>query len=78
MVTFNASQARSNLFRLIAGAADEPIRIAGRRGNAVLISEEDWQAIQETLYLVSIPGMRQSIRKGLKTPVARCKTELNW
>ncbi|MGA2441653.1 MAG: type II toxin-antitoxin system Phd/YefM family antitoxin [Tepidisphaeraceae bacterium] len=78
MLTFNTSQARSNLSRLIAGAADEPVRIAGRRGNAVLISEADWQAMQETLYLVSTPGMRDSIRKGLKTPVARCKTELNW
>ena len=78
MVTFSATEARSNLFRLITDAADEPIRIAGRRGNAVLISEEDWQAIQETLFLLSIPGMRESIRKGLKTPVARCKRELNW
>jgi prevent-host-death family protein len=78
MWTFSASQARLNLCHLIASAADGPVRIAGRRGNAVLISEEDWQAIQETLYLVSIPGMRESIRKGLKTPGARCKTELNW
>jgi prevent-host-death family protein len=77
MVTVSASQARSNLFHLMADVANEPIRIAGRRGNAVLVSEEDWQAIQETLYLVSIPGMRESIRKGLKTPVARCQTKLN-
>jgi prevent-host-death family protein len=78
MDTVSATEARANLYRLIDEAADEPVRIAGRRGNAVLLSEEDWQAIQETLYLLSIPGMRESIRKGLKTPVSRCKRELNW
>jgi antitoxin YefM len=78
MDTISATQARSDLYRLIDHAADEPVRIAGKRGNAVLVSEEDWQAIQETLFLLSIPGMRQSIRKGLKTPVAQCKTELKW
>jgi len=78
MVTVSATEARSNLYRLIDSAADEPVRITGRRGNAVLLSEQDWQAIQETLYLLGIPGMRQSIQKGLKTPVAQCKSELKW
>lgn len=78
MDTVSATEARANLYRLIDDAADEPVRIAGRRGNAVLLSEEDWQSIQETLYLLSIPGMRVSIRKGLKTPIGWCKRRLNW
>jgi antitoxin YefM len=78
MVTISTTKARAELYRLIDGAADEPVRITGKRGSAVLVSEEDWSAIQETLYLLSIPGMRESIRKGLKTPVAKCKTELGW
>jgi PHD/YefM family antitoxin component YafN of YafNO toxin-antitoxin module len=56
----------------------EPIQITGRRAGAVLLSETDWRAIQETLYLLSIPGMRASIRKGLQTPLAECVEELNW
>ena len=55
-----------------------PVLITGRRSNAVLIGEEDWQAIQETLYLLSIPGMRESIRKGMSTPVEDCVRELRW
>jgi len=78
MVTVTATKARAELYRLIDGAADAPVRIAGKRGAAVLVSEEDWSAIQETLYLLSIPGMRESIRKGLKTPVGKCQTELRW
>ncbi len=78
MVTLSATKARAKLYRLIDGAGDEPVRIAGKRGSAVLVSEEDWSAIQETLYLLSIPGMRESIRKGLKTPVGKCKRELRW
>jgi PHD/YefM family antitoxin component YafN of YafNO toxin-antitoxin module len=61
-----------------AAASHEPIQITGRRSNAVLIAEEDWRSIQETLYLVSIPGMRESIRKGLKTPLKKCARKLNW
>ena len=80
MTTFTASQARAKLYRLVDAAAEshEPIQITGRRANAVLVSEEDWRAIQETLYLVSIPGMRESIRKGLKTPVGKCADRLVW
>lgn len=78
MVTVSATKARTDLYRLIDGAADEPVRITGKRTTAVLVSEEDWNAIQETLYLLSIPGMRESIRKGLKTPVSKCETELRW
>ena len=74
------SLARTNLFRLVdeAAVSHMPVLITGRRSNAVLIGEEDWQAIQETLYLLSIPGMRESIRKGMSTPVEACARELRW
>ncbi|MGA8831147.1 MAG: type II toxin-antitoxin system Phd/YefM family antitoxin, partial [Desulfomonilaceae bacterium] len=71
MNTINVTQARSQLYKLIDEIAlsHEPVQISGKRGNAILISEEDWRSIQETLYLTSIPGMRESIRQGLETPV---------
>ena len=80
MTTLSASRARARLFRLLDQAAQshEPIWILGKRANAVLISEEDWRSIQETLHLLSVPGMRESIRKGLKTPLRRCRTTLPW
>ncbi len=56
----------------------EPIVITGKRGNAILISEEDWHSIQETMYLLNIPNMRESIREGLLTPIEDCKEELDW
>lgn len=75
-----ASRARAALYRLLDEAAEshQPIGITGKRANGVLLNEEDWRAIQETLYLLSIPGMRQSIRKGLKTPIEKCSDNLNW
>lgn len=80
MTTLSASQARATLYKLLdeAAASHEPIQITGKRSNAVLISEDDWRAIQETLHLLSIPGMRESIRKGLKTPVEKCSEDLKW
>jgi len=80
MTTLTASQARANLFKLLdqAASSHEPIQITGKRANAVLVSEEDWRAIQETLYLLSIPGMRESIRKGMKEPVEKCGGKLKW
>ena len=80
MTSLSASQARAQLYKLLDAAAQshEPIQIMGKRNNAVLISEEDWRAIQETLYLLSIPGMRESIRKGLKTPLSQCVKKLKW
>ena len=80
MHTMNASEARQKLYRLLdeTAAAHQPVLISGRRSNAVLISEDDWNAIQETLYLLSIPGMRESIRRGLKTPVETCRKEPGW
>ncbi|HSL61036.1 MAG TPA: type II toxin-antitoxin system Phd/YefM family antitoxin, partial [Desulfotignum sp.] len=74
MTILSATEARSNLYRLIdqASSSHEPVIITGKRGNAVLISEEDWKSIQETLFLLSIPGMRESIREGLAAPVNDC------
>jgi prevent-host-death family protein len=80
MTTLSASEARSKLFKLLdeAASSHEPIQITGKRNNAVLVSEDDWRAIQETLYLLSIPGMRESIRRGLNTPVEKCSKDLKW
>ncbi|MDP9360038.1 MAG: type II toxin-antitoxin system Phd/YefM family antitoxin [Acidobacteriota bacterium] len=80
MKTITASEARANLYRLLDEAAvtSEPVQITGKRANAVLVSMDDWRAIQETLYLLSIPGMRASIRKGMTTPVKECLESLDW
>lgn len=80
MPTITISEARARLYRLVDEAAvtHKPILITGKRANAVLIAEEDWQAIQETQYLLGIPGMRESIRAGLKTPLEECSEELSW
>lgn len=80
MPTVTATQARSRLPRLIAETASshQPVLITGTQGNAVLVSEEDWQAVQETLHLLSMPGMRESIREGLHTPVEECSGQLDW
>ena len=80
MKTITASEARASLYKLIDETAvtSEPVQITGKRANAVLVSIDDWRAIEETLHLVSIPGMRASIRKGLKTPIAECLDSLDW
>jgi len=80
MTTKTATQARANLYRLIDQVAKthQPIAITGRRHNGVLISEEDWSAVQETLYLLSIPGMRESIRKGLRTSLSKTSEKPGW
>ena len=80
MATLTATEARTKLYRLIDEAAlsHEPIVITGKRGNAVLISEDDWRSIQETMYLLNIPGMRESIRDGLATPIEDCAEEIDW
>lgn len=80
MTSLTASQARALLYKLLdtVAASHAPVQITGKRSNAILISQEDWDAIQETLYLVSIPDMRESIRKGLKTPVDKCSEDLKW
>jgi len=80
MQIYNATEARSSLYKLIDQTADshDPIIITGKRHNAVLLSEEDWSAINETLYLLSTPGMRESIREGMDTDISECSDELDW
>jgi antitoxin YefM len=80
MPTLTATEARSKLYRLIdeAASSHEPIVITGKRGSAVLISEDDWRAIQETLFLLNIPKMRESIQQGLATPLEECSEEIEW
>lgn len=75
-----ASEARSGLYRLIdeAAASHQPVLISGKRNDAVLISAEDWAAIQETLYLLSVPGMRESIKKGMAEPLKKSAKSLKW
>ncbi len=78
--TITATEARANLYRLIDQTAEshQPIRIVGKRSSAVLVSEADWEAIQETLYLASVPGMRDSIKKGMAEPLESSAKELDW
>ena len=80
MTSMTATEARKHLYTLLDDVAGshEPVQIAGKRHSAVLVAEDDWRAIQETLYLDSIPGMSDSILKGLKIPVEKCKKELDW
>ena len=80
MPILTATEARSKLYRLIdeTASSHEPIIITGKRGRAVLISEDDWRSIQETLHLLNIPGMRESIREGLSTPVDECIKDIEW
>ena len=80
MTTVTATEARRRLYSLLEDVADthEPIQIAGRRHSAVLVSEADWTAIQETLFLEAIPKMKASIVKGMRTPVAKCAKGLDW
>ena len=80
MTTFNATEARSKLYALIDETTDthQPIVITGKRGNAVLLAEDDWKAINETLHLLSVPGMRESIQEGMATSLDDCSQELDW
>ncbi|MCY3687496.1 MAG: type II toxin-antitoxin system Phd/YefM family antitoxin [Gammaproteobacteria bacterium] len=80
MTVLNATEARSKLYSLIDEAAEthQPIVITGKRNNAILLSEEDWNSISETLRLTSIPGMEASIKEGMETPVSECAGELDW
>ena len=80
MTSIPVTQARAQLYQLIddASASHEPVHITGKRSSAVLVSEEDWRSIQETLYLLSIRGMRDSIRKGLKEPLSKSAKILAW
>ena len=80
MTIVNVTEARANLYKLIddASASHEPVVITGKRGNAVLLAEEDWNAINETLYLLSVSGMRESIIEGMRANLDKTSTELEW
>jgi prevent-host-death family protein len=80
MTILTASEARANLYRLIdqTAAGHEPSDITGKRSSAVLVAEEDWRAIQETLYLLAVPGMRESIKAGMAEPLDQSSKELDW
>ena len=79
MKTISATSARSDLYRLIDSTLSdhEPVQITAKRGNAILVAEDDWRAIQETLFLLSIPGMRDSIRAGMAEPVEKCSKNID-
>lgn len=79
MKTINVTKARADLYNLLleTSKSHEPIQITGKKTNAVLLAEDDWRAVQETLYLISIPGMRESIIDGLNTDLDDTK-ELDW
>ena len=80
MKALTATQARKNIYSLVdeVNESHEAIQIQGKRGSAVLIAEDDWRALQETLYLSSIPGVKKSILKEMKTPVRKCSKKLVW
>ena len=80
MTTISATEARKQLYKLLddVSQSHEPIQITGKRGSAILVSEDDWRAVQETLYLVSLPGMRESILEGMATSVDELEDELDW
>ncbi|HKI51469.1 MAG TPA: type II toxin-antitoxin system Phd/YefM family antitoxin [Geothermobacteraceae bacterium] len=80
MTTITATEARKLLYKLLDEVSEshEPIQITGKRNNAILIAEDDWRAVQETIYLHSIPGMKESIINGMKTPVDECAEDLDW
>lgn len=80
MQTLTVSEARADLYRLMdqAATSHQPIVITGKRGNAVLLSAEDWEAIQETLHLLSVPGMREFIKEGMAESVESCAKDLDW
>jgi antitoxin YefM len=80
MTSITATEARKSLYKLVddVQASHEPVQITGKRGSAVLVSEDDWRAVQETLHLVSVPGMRDSILEGMATPVDELDHELDW
>lgn len=80
MQTFTASEARANLYRLIDETAQshQPILISGKRSSAVLLSAQDWSAIQETLHLLAVPGMRESIKAGMAEPLEQSAKGLEW
>ncbi len=80
MSSINITNARKNLYKLVESLSEthEPVHITGKSKSAVLVGEDDWRSIEETLHLLSIPGMRESIIKGMKEPLSKMSTKANW
>ena len=80
MTSITATEARKALYKLVEDVAGshEPVQITGKRGNAVLVGEDDWRAVQETMHLLSVPGMRESIVEGMAESLDECSRELDW
>jgi prevent-host-death family protein len=80
MKFFTASEARANLYKLIDEVAQlhEPVYVKGKRNKIVLLSQEDYESMQETLHLLSIPGLKESIQEGLKEDVSNCAEKIDW
>ena len=80
MTSITATEARKALYKLVedVSGSHEPVQITGKRGNAVLVGEDDWRAVQETLHLLSVPGMRESIVEGMAESLDECSRELDW
>ena len=80
MDTVKATEARAKLYGVIDQVEEshKPVLITGKRSNAVLIAEDDWKSVQETLYLLSLPGMRESLIQGVSTPTSKLKKSLSW
>jgi prevent-host-death family protein len=80
MKSYTITDLRKNIYKVVeeTSQSHEPVHVYGKNGNAVLVGEDDWRAIQETLHLHSIPGMAESITKGLKTPIDEASDKLDW
>lgn len=80
MKTIPVSQVRQNIYQLVDETikSSEPVQITTKRGNAILISEADWEDIQETLYLLSIPGMRECVKEADDTPREKWLEDIGW
>jgi len=80
MSSINITNARKNLYRIVESVnlTHEPIEITGKNANAVLVGEEDWKSISETLFLTAIPGMRESIILGMNEPISEMSENLDW
>jgi antitoxin YefM len=80
MKRVNVNQAREQLYRLLdeTAGSHQPLLIKGPHSNAVLVAEEDWNSMQETLCLLSIPGLRESIHAGFRVAIEECETEPGW
>jgi antitoxin YefM len=80
MSSINITNARKDLYRIVESVnlSHEPVHITGKNSSAVLIGEDDWKSIEETLFLMSIPGMRESIIDGMNTPINELSEDLDW